>query len=108
MAGAGLVSAASALAAPLERWGVTLFSRKASVVVSSVRGPSESVRVCGSRLADVVVWAPAPGTIGVAVTMMSYSGRVRIAVSTDARAIGDPAAIVRRVEQALGALQDRA
>ena len=107
-AGAELVSAASALAAPLERWGVSRFSRKASVVVSSVRGPSETVRICDSRLCDVIVWAPAPGTIGIAVTMMSYSGRVRIAVSTDARAIGDPTAITTRVEQALGVYLERA
>ena len=107
-AGAELVSAASALAAPLERWGVSRFSRKASVVVSSVRGPSESVRICGSLLRDVIVWAPAPGTIGIAVTMMSYAGRVRIAVSTDARAIGDPTAIASRLEHALGVLLGRA
>jgi diacylglycerol O-acyltransferase len=101
-ASARLVGAASAVGRPLERLAVTFLSRRASVVVSSVRGPSTALRVGGASLRDVIVWAPPPGQVPLSVTLMSYAGRIRIGVLADAHVVGDPAPIVRALESDLG------
>ena len=48
-----------------------------------------------------MVWAPASGSIGLSVTLMSYDGRARIGVAADAHAIGDARRIVRELEREL-------
>ncbi|MDF2693943.1 MAG: Diacylglycerol O-acyltransferase, partial [Labilithrix sp.] len=58
VAGASLAAAAGAVAAVVERAGLEFYSRKATVVVSSVRGPSTTLRLCGASVRDVIVWAP--------------------------------------------------
>jgi diacylglycerol O-acyltransferase len=88
--GARLVGAAGAATAAIERLGVALFSRKASVTVSSVRGPGQRIHLAGLPVEDVIAWAPTAGGISVGVTLTSYAGRVRIAVGVDAGLIGDP------------------
>ena len=107
-AGAQLVAAAGTIGGGIERKAVSFFSRRASVVVSSVRGPSKHVHLGGTLLRDVLVWAPAPGSVRLSVTLMSYAGRIRIGVSADALGIGDPALIVDALERELGAPAQRA
>jgi diacylglycerol O-acyltransferase / wax synthase len=107
-ASAHLVGAASVVGAPLERRLVRFFSRRASVVVSSVRGPLVPVHLGGILVRDVLVWAPAPGRVPLSVTLMSYAGRVRIGVSADAHVIGDPTPIVDELERELGVFMLRA
>jgi hypothetical protein len=107
-AGVRLVGAAGLVGGAIERLGVSLFSHKASVVVSSVRGPGEPLHLGGSLLRDIIVWAPPPGAIALAVTLMSYAGGVRVGVSADARAIGDPGPIARAIERDLGVPRNRA
>ena len=80
-----VATAAGAVSAFVERLGVALFSRRASVVVSSVRGPERRVSLCGAVVRDIVVWAPAPGTIGLSVTLMSYAGHALVGVAVDSR-----------------------
>ena len=107
-AAAHLAGASAAAGRWLERVAVTRFSRKASVVVSSVRGPASPLHIGGALLRDAVVWAPAPGNVALSVTLMSYAGRVRVGILADERAIGDPAPIAAAVERGLGAPPDRA
>jgi hypothetical protein len=95
---ARIATAAGAMSAIVERLGVELFSRKASVVVSSVRGPGSELHLCGSSVRDIMVWAPASGSIAVSVTLMSYAERVRIGIAVDARVIDDARRVVRELE----------
>ncbi|MCW5833214.1 MAG: DUF1298 domain-containing protein [Labilithrix sp.] len=98
---ARLAEAAGALSGFVERLGVSLFSRRASVTVSSVRGPTRELRLCGAVVRDVVVWAPAAGSIALSVTLMSYAGRARVGVAVDARTIGSARRVVERLEREL-------
>ncbi len=94
-AGGRLAEAAGAGTRAMEHAGVALFSRKASAVVSSVRGPAAPAHVCGAEVKDIVVWAPAPGSVTLAVTLMSYAGRVRVGVMLDASVALDAGALAR-------------
>jgi WS/DGAT/MGAT family acyltransferase len=100
-AGAHLVGAAGAATAAIERAGVTLYSRKATAVVSSVRGPPCDVHLCGATVSDILAWAPPPGTIALAFTLMSYAGGVRVGVLADAQVIGDPRPLLQGLEREL-------
>jgi diacylglycerol O-acyltransferase / wax synthase len=97
-----LVGAASAAGRSVERRLVSFFSRRATVVVSSVRGPSQPLHLGGVLVRDVLVWAPAPGNVPLSVSLMSYADRVRIGVAADARVIGEPGSIVDFLERQLG------
>jgi hypothetical protein len=101
IAGARLAAAAGALSAMIERAGVAFFSRRASVVVSSVRGPSSPLHLCEAGVRDVLVWSPASGTITLSVTLMSYAGRARIGVAADARTVGSARRVVAELEREL-------
>jgi diacylglycerol O-acyltransferase len=103
-AGRGAVLAAGVTLAAVEHVAVALFSRGASVVVSSVRGPEQRVSLAGVVVEDVLVWAPAPGSIPLSVSLMSYAGRVRLGVLADARVVPDPRAFVLDLERELCAL----
>lgn len=104
--GMRLASAAGAATKSIERLGVALFSRKASIIASVVRGPSSTVSLAGVRVTDIVVWAPPPGSIALAVTLMSYAGRVRIGLSADARVVLQPRAILETIERGLARLDE--
>lgn len=97
-AGMGAVRAAGVLTAAVERAGVALFSRKATVMVSNVRGPDEPIDVAGVPVSDVLVWAPSPGSIGVGVSLFSYAGHLRVGITTDSRLPIDPSQIAAEVK----------
>ncbi|MBX3203737.1 MAG: DUF1298 domain-containing protein [Labilithrix sp.] len=98
VAGARLAEAAGSVSAFVERLGVELFSRRASVTVSSVKGPPRELRLCGAAVRDIMVWAPTAGSIGLGVTLMSYAGRARLGVVVGARAIGSARRVVEELE----------
>ncbi len=92
-----LTSAAGATTALIERAFVRLFSKRATLMVSVVRGPSHPLRLAGATVRDVTVWAPVPGTIALGVTLMSYAGRVRLGLNTDAKVVQHPESILNDV-----------
>ena len=47
---------------------------KCSLVLTNVRGPAEPVSLAGVRVAGVIPWVPAAGTIGMGVNIFSYDG----------------------------------
>jgi hypothetical protein len=104
VAGASLAAAAGAVAAVVERAGLELYSRKATVVVSSVRGPSTTVHLCGAAVRDVIVWAPASGSIALSVTLMSYAGQVHIGVAADTGVLADAHRVVEELEREIAAM----
>ncbi len=99
--GARIATAAGALSAMLQRASVTFFSRRASVVVSTVRGPASPQRLCGAAVRDLFVWAPAAGTITLSVTLVTYAGHARIGVAADARTVGSARRVVAELESEL-------
>jgi diacylglycerol O-acyltransferase len=105
VAGQDVLGAAAAATAFIERRGVAFMSARASVTVSSVRGPTEPLSMGGIPVRDIVVWAPAPGAISLAATLMSYAGRVRIGVVAGGQVAPAAEPIAAAVVRELAALE---
>jgi WS/DGAT/MGAT family acyltransferase len=95
----------------IERRLVDLFASKSSLVLTNVPGPDGPVYFAGTRLAGVIPWVPAGGSIGLGVSLFSYAGRVTVGLRADAAIVPDPDAIILAFEQELerlAALSSRA
>jgi diacylglycerol O-acyltransferase / wax synthase len=93
----GLLSVVGSLPADVEPPLVELFTSKASLVASNLRGPAEPLYLAGARLSEALFWVPQAGSIGVGVSMLSYTGRVHFGVIADRQLIADPRALVEQV-----------
>lgn len=78
---------------PLEHLATTFFSRKASLVVTNVRGPAARVRLAGAELDRLMFWVPHPATLGLGVSILSYAGTIRVGVRADAGLLVEPVAL---------------
>lgn len=85
----------------VERIGVDIFTRKATVMVTNVPGPRARIRVAGRELESVMVWAPTSGGMGLSVTVLSYGGELRMGIAADAGLDADPQALIAGLERAL-------
>ena len=71
-----------------------LFGRKASVVMTNVVGPADTLYLAGVPIDRILPWAPHPGKqLGMAVSILSYRGRASLTVIGDAHLVPDPEAI---------------
>jgi diacylglycerol O-acyltransferase len=95
------------LSASVERRAVQRWSRKASLVVSSVRGPDQPVRIADRTVGSVVVWAPTPASIALGLSLFGYAGALRLGVLADAAVVPDPAALAEGFEDELSGLLSR-
>jgi hypothetical protein len=80
-----LVRMAGLLGAHVEHVGIALLSRRASVVVSSMVGPPVPVHVCGREVTRIVPFAPAPGSVPLAVGAMGYAGSLQLSLAAAPR-----------------------
>jgi diacylglycerol O-acyltransferase len=96
--------ALASLSGAVERAGVRVLSRSASVMFGNVPGAPIPLTLCGRRIAWMVHWAPTPGSIGLGVNVHGYAGSLRIAVSADAGVRVDANGITRAIEAELEAL----
>ncbi len=87
----------------VQRIGVDLFTRKATVMVTNVPGPRTRIRLAGRELESVMVWAPTSGGMGFSVTLLSYGGELRMGIAADAGLEAAPEALIRGFERALAA-----
>jgi hypothetical protein len=74
-----------------------LLSRTATVIVTNVPGPRETLSLGGSRLDSVVFWVPHIGRIGIGVSIFSYDGTVTLGVATNSSLAIDPADLVAAI-----------
>jgi diacylglycerol O-acyltransferase / wax synthase len=100
----GVLGAIGAGSAAVEGVAVDLFTSKASVLVTNVPGPPVPVHLAGHPLDAALVWAPVSGAIGLGFSLLSYAGKVRLGVASDARIVSDPGPIARAFEQDLEAI----
>ena len=107
-AAARIVEAAGVATAAIERAGVRALSRRASLMVSNVRGPEQRIRIAGALVTDMVAFAPSAGRIALGVTFMSYAGRLRAAVAIDASVAADPRVLAERIAAELAPASGRA
>jgi diacylglycerol O-acyltransferase len=85
----------------MEALGVELFSRKATLVITSLAGPKQQLHFCGSAIEDVMFWVPCAGNVGLGMSMLSYNGRVRLGVTADVGQLNNPAEITSAFESEL-------
>ena len=82
-----------------------MFTQKTSAVLSNTPGPREPVYFAGSKIAGVVPWVPAAGTIGMGIDMMSYNGAVTVSLQVDPGVVPDPHTIIADYEREVTALR---
>jgi diacylglycerol O-acyltransferase / wax synthase len=82
-----------------------VFAQKTSAVLTNVAGPREPVYFAGSKIAGVVPWVPAAGTIGMGINIFSYNGGVTVGLQVDAGLIPDPETIITDYEREVETLR---
>jgi diacylglycerol O-acyltransferase len=93
----GLLALAGSLPAVVEEFALTLFSAKASLVASNLRGPDEELSLAGRPVTEVLFWVPQSGSIGTGVSMLTYRGRVQFGVTADRALIAEPERLVEQL-----------
>ena len=73
---------------------INFFASKASLVLTNVPGPQDSLYIAGSRLKKLIFWVPQSGSIGMGVSIFSYVGEITLGVLTDEKLVPDPETIV--------------
>lgn len=100
----GVLAAMGVASEEIERIGIDIFTRKASLLATNVPGPPAPLHLGGARVSTMLVWAPVSGHIGLGASMLSYAGELRFGVSSDAGLVPDPHTLVAGFEEAVAAL----
>ena len=78
----------------LEDLANTIFGSKASVVMTNVVGPKDTMYLAGVPIDQMMFWVPHPGRqLGMGISILSYRGLASLAVIADARLVPDPETI---------------
>ena len=85
---------------------VDFYARKCTAVLSNVPGPQEVLHVTGSRVRGMLFWVPQRANIGLGISILSFSGDVRIGILTDVEVMSEPSAFVDAVEAELDLLDE--
>jgi len=93
----GLLSVIGSLPASAEPPAIELFTSKASLVASNLPGPAEPLHFAGARIGKILFWVPQAGSIGLGVSMFSYTGRIQYGVIADRQLIPHPAELIEQV-----------
>ncbi|HEX7481479.1 MAG TPA: WS/DGAT domain-containing protein [Polyangiales bacterium] len=100
-----LTGLSGVLAPSLMRALVDRFSRKASLVLSNVPGPSQRVALMGHEVRSIIVFAPPSGNMALSFTLFGYAGELRLGVQIDAAARLPPQRFSAGFERALRELE---
>jgi diacylglycerol O-acyltransferase len=101
-----MVLGAMGLASPtIERLGIELFTKKASMLITNVPGPAATVQIAGQDVSSMVVWAPTSGSIGLGFSLLTYAGELRLGVAADANLVSDPRELVALFEREIEAMR---
>ncbi|HYM26795.1 MAG TPA: wax ester/triacylglycerol synthase family O-acyltransferase [Steroidobacteraceae bacterium] len=94
----GLLSVMGTLPASVAEPTTAMFSAKASLVVSNLRGPGEGLHIAGAEITQLLFWVPEAGTIGTGVSILSYRGGVQFGVISDREMIPHPEELVALID----------
>lgn len=94
----GLLSVMGTLPSSVAEPTTALFSAKASLVVSNLRGPAEPLRLGGAGITQVLFWVPEAGSIGTGISILSYRGGVQFGVISDREIIPRPDEVVALID----------
>lgn len=77
----------------VEDVAVGIFGSKASLVLTNVPGPRQTLYLAGSAIERMIFWVPHPGKLGMGISILSYDGAVTLGVVADAGLVLEPDAI---------------
>ncbi|GAA4410091.1 wax ester/triacylglycerol synthase family O-acyltransferase [Quisquiliibacterium transsilvanicum] len=78
----------------------SMLSSKASVVMTNVMGPPQTLHVAGVPIERVMFWVPHPGEhLGMGISILSYRGKATLAIVADAHLVPDPETITQRFQK---------
>jgi WS/DGAT/MGAT family acyltransferase len=78
----------------LEDLANTIFGSKASLVMTNVVGPKDTMYLAGVAIDQMMFWVPHPGKqLGMGISILSYRGMASLAVIADAGLVPDPETI---------------
>ncbi len=92
----GLLAALGMGPSMVQKPALELFSRKASMVLTNVPGPSVPLYMAGAAIREMMFWVPQNGGIGIGISILSYCGRVQLGLIADAKLIPDPHDVIKR------------
>jgi WS/DGAT/MGAT family acyltransferase len=78
-----ILTAMGRTAAAVEERLIDFFTAKGTMVLTNVPGPRETLSVCGTPMAGVLVWAPASGSLNMSISIFSYAGLVSVGFLAD-------------------------
>lgn len=84
---------------------IDLFANKCTCVLTNVPGPSHRLTLAGRRIHDMMFWVPQRSRIGVGVSLLSFSGDLRLGVVSDAGLMPDPDRLVAAFDAELAELE---
>lgn len=88
------------------RFVVDRVASKSCAVVSNLPGPDHVLRFDGARLVRAMFLAPQTGDIGLGISILTYAGRVSLAVCADVGVLGEPSRVLRPFTHELKSLID--
>jgi len=100
-----ILEAVGATPHQIEQNLLDVFAQKTSAVLTNVAGPREPVYFAGGKIAGVVPWVPAAGTIGMGISIFSYNGGVTVGLQVDPGLIPDPETIIADYEREVETLR---
>jgi diacylglycerol O-acyltransferase / wax synthase len=80
------------------------FARRASVVVTNIRGPAHEVSLGGAPVAGIVLLVPSTGPLGVGISICTYSGHARLGLICDDAAVPDSGGLRAELDAGLRGL----
>ena len=78
----------------IEKIIISIFGMKGTAVITNVPGPRHTLYLAGQPINSLMFWVPAPGTLSIGVSIISYAGKVILGVNTDASIVPDPERII--------------
>jgi diacylglycerol O-acyltransferase len=105
---AAVLRLADHIPAPLFAWGARRYGRagqgRVNVVASNVPGPERTQYLAGRRVLSMIPYVPTAQEIRSCSAMVSYAGRLTIAITADAEALPDADRLVAAVASELETL----
>ena len=89
----------------IEQRLLDVFAKKTTAVMTNVPGPREQLYFAGTKLAGVIGWVPAGGTIGMGMSIFSYNGGVTVGFQVDPGLVPDPETIVAAYQRQVSELR---
>jgi diacylglycerol O-acyltransferase / wax synthase len=83
----------------IEKIIISIFGMKGTAVITNVPGPRQLLYLAGIPISTVIFWVPAPSSLSIGVSILSYNGNIMLGVATDAAIIPDPEHIIELFQQ---------